>query len=279
MKTIRTLFQFVVAALVLLPAYAGAQTDTIPGYTLQFNGSSHVDLGNSTDFNFSGSFTLEAWIKVDQFTHDWQAILTKGDSEWRLHRNSSSNFIAFGTTNLVDGSNNPDLVGTTNVNDGLWHHLAAVYDASALTKYFYVDGNLDASTSVTGTLGADSYSAYIGENAEQTGRQWQGNIDEVRIWNIARTAAQIRSTVHRTLTGSETGLLDYYQFNNGSGTTLTDAKAVHNGTLVNSPSWVSSTVAIGRGNEVSTTGFTSGTVSLGNISMTTTDAFDNPVDI
>ena len=276
MKNLRTAFFLGILTVSQAAAFMLSPADTIPGYAASFNGSAYIDLGNSSDFDFAGSFSLAAGIKVSAFNPAWQAIVTKGDGEWRLHRSNSSNVLSFGTTGL----SNVDLTGTTNVNDGNWHFVVAVYDSSTLTKYLYVDGNLDASAAVTGTLATNSYHAYIGENAQVTGRQWQGQIDEVSIWTVALTASQIRSSMHRTLAGNESGLLSYYQMNDNNGATWTDETGAHNGTTgggaVSSPA---SSVPVGRGSVASVTGFTSGTTTLGNITLTTTDAFDSAVDL
>src|SRR5262249_13565679 len=132
-----------------------------------------------------------------------------GDKSWRLQRDDTTNHLVFGTTGLSKGT----LSGVTNVNDGQWHHVAAVYDGS--NKYLYIDGNLDASLAVTGTISNSSYNVAIGENLEKTGRQFYGNIDEVRIWNIARTQAQIQADMSTSLCGTESGLVAYFPLNEG----------------------------------------------------------------
>lgn len=51
---------------------------------------------------------------------------------------------------------------------------------------------------------------------------FQGQIDEVRLWNIVRSPAQVQADLYRELTGSESGLMAYYKMSDGSGLTLTD---------------------------------------------------------
>jgi hypothetical protein len=147
------------------------------------------------------SITIEAWINVSQFPEgDWTAIVTKGDSSWRLHRYGETSQIAFGTSGL----DNEDLSSMQNVDDGQWHHVAAVYDGA--TKYIYVDGNLDNWCPATGTIDQNSYPVCIGENAEQTGRLWNGLIDEVSIYNRALTASEIRTIYEAGSEGKCPGL-------------------------------------------------------------------------
>jgi hypothetical protein len=93
--------------------------------------------------------------------------------------------------------------------------VAAVFDGS--NKYLYIDGNLDVSAAATGTIFNSSYNVAIGENLEKTGRQFHGEIDEVRIWNIARTQEEIQAAMNATLCNYPAGLLAYFTFNEGVG--------------------------------------------------------------
>ena len=64
--------------------------------------------------------------------------------------------------------------------------------------------------------------------------QTWGQIDEIAVWNVARTEEQIRESMHRRLDGTETGLIAYYDFDDATGNTLTDhgPNGLH-GTLMN----------------------------------------------
>ena len=69
-------------------------------------------------------------------------------------------------------------------------------------------------------------------------RYFDGRIDEVRIWNIAREQADIAADMNSTLSGNENGLVAYYHFNEGEGNTLYDQTGNgHDGLLVGDPSW------------------------------------------
>jgi hypothetical protein len=67
---------------------------------LSFDGvDDYVTLANESNFDFTNQMTVEAWIKVDAFDKNWQAIVTKGDDSWRLHRYNNTNFLNFAFTN------------------------------------------------------------------------------------------------------------------------------------------------------------------------------------
>ncbi len=75
---------------------------------------------------------------------------------------------------------------------------------------------------------------------------FHGLIDEVRIWNVARTEEQIQASWNRSLRGDEPGLVGYWPLNEGSGQAIMDASAHHNdgrlgsttGPDTNDPTWV-----------------------------------------
>jgi len=156
------------------------------GGALEFDGSGdYVDCGSSPDFEIAVNITIACWIKVDVFDKTWQAIITTSDSSWRVHRSSSSNNIAWGSSGLSP----TDLTGTTDVSTGDWFHIAAVYNGAQ--KLLYINGNLDASSDSTGNITASSVPVYIGENSGATGRFWAGLIDDVRIYKRALTDTEI----------------------------------------------------------------------------------------
>ena len=155
--------------------------------SLSFDGADdYVQVANEANFDLN-QLSVAIWIKVNAFDKQYQAIITKGDSAWRLHRNNNTNNLAFGTSGLTTGDG--DLQGTVNVNDGQWHHVAAVYDGTK--KYLYIDGALNVSTPATGTINQNNSPVLIGENAEATGRQWNGLLDDVRVYNRALSAAEV----------------------------------------------------------------------------------------
>jgi hypothetical protein len=80
-------------------------------------------------------------------------------------------------------------VGKTDVNDGSWHHVAGVYDGKKIC--LYVDGKLDVSSEGSGYINKNDWPVLIGENAQRTERQWNGLIDDVRIYNCGLTEADV----------------------------------------------------------------------------------------
>ena len=75
---------------------------------------------------------------------------------------------------------------------------------------------------------ADGSNWAIGAEGGGTGRYFQGQIDDVSIWNVGRSAASVQSDMSAALTATASGLLAYYQFDETSGTTALDTTANHN---------------------------------------------------
>ena len=80
----------------------------------------------------------------------------------------------------------------------------------------------------------------LGDRTISLNRALTASLDNFSIWNYALSQQEISNLYHECLEGSEVGLLAYYDFNDGSGTTLSD-KSIngYDGTLVNSPVWSS----------------------------------------
>ncbi len=114
-----------------------------------------------------------------------------------------------------------------------WHHWAGTYDASTGETKAYRDGELVAEDVSTGVSQVSNLLIAARDN-----RAYHGGLDEIRIWNEVRSQADIRASMHTTLIGSEPGLVGYWRFDEGAGTTVTDLSAHGNtGTFVGDPQW------------------------------------------
>jgi biopolymer transport protein ExbB len=167
------------------------------GAARTFDGNDdYLQLANGDgSYDFTTSLYVSAWIRVAGFEDPYQAIVTKGDSSWRLARANNGNGVSFGWTN---GTNNDNLLGNTTVANGAWHHVAIVQTQT--TKSVYVDGVLDESVQNGDQLDNNNFNVRFGMNEESTSggaRYWHGDIDEVRISSLSRDAHWIFAE-HRT---------------------------------------------------------------------------------
>ncbi|MCW5552652.1 MAG: hypothetical protein KIS67_10910, partial [Verrucomicrobiae bacterium] len=92
---------------------------------------------------------------------------------------------------------------------GGWHHFAVVKHRAGAE--LYIDGVLTAKNDLPLRSPTDITTFRIGQNRYGTER-WIGFIDEVRVWNVARSAEQIRENYLRNLAGTEPGLVGLWNF-------------------------------------------------------------------
>ncbi|MHC4643535.1 MAG: LamG domain-containing protein, partial [Planctomycetota bacterium] len=166
---------------------ASILSDPERGNVLSLNGAGqYVDCTNNALFNITEAITVACWIKVNSFDVEWQSVVAKGNSAWRLSRDGTQDDLEFACTGL---SGNWKVLGYKNVNDGKWHHVAGVYDGSEIS--LYVDGVLDDSLAASGTIDTTTHQVWLGGNVERLGREWNGLLDDVRIYDHALSAAEI----------------------------------------------------------------------------------------
>ncbi|MCD4818344.1 MAG: hypothetical protein K8S23_06600 [Candidatus Cloacimonetes bacterium] len=217
------------------------------GYTLNFDGTNdYVDCGNDPSLDITNSIAIEAWIKAESWApYIWGGtILSKGGSGntgyvLRCGDNGSLNFVLGMNTGWVYTSSSAIM------QIGEWNHIAGVYNGSSLR--LYINGEIVDEQFVSGDIGVSPNNIYIGESPQYPNRYFQGQIDEVRIWNAARTQIELNHTMHTSLTGNEANLVSYYQFNAGEELIAYDMVSANNGTMTNmtEDDWVPSDVPFG----------------------------------
>ncbi len=152
----------------------------------------YVNCGNSGVFDIRNEITLSAWIKVDEFTDSWRPIITKGDNAWRLQsaRIDNPGTLEFACTGLlVPYTQWGNVLGNIRIDDGLWHHVAGVYDDAKIS--LYIDGVLDVTSVASGQININDYDVLIGSNAQKPDRFFNGLIDDVGVYNYALSPEQI----------------------------------------------------------------------------------------
>jgi len=181
----------------------------IGGNMYTFDGvDDYIDFGNPAGFNITNNITIDAWVKMMDVNGD-QKIVTKfgdiaDDDAYALQAiNGEPQFL------LNFGSSWTTVSAGMTMNAGEWYHVAGVYDGA--TMKIYVNGVEQNAIAQTGAFDISASSFKIG--AWSGGGNWNGSIDEVRVWDDARTQTELRENLHLTLKGSESNLLAYYQFN------------------------------------------------------------------
>lgn len=184
----------------------------------------------------SGSFTVASWIRNDGSSATNRTIIGKGP-DLILRLNSSHKVEA-----LWDGVSR--LISNTSINDGKWHHIAAVYTGGS--AFLYIDGILDKAVYSIPNPNPNYYRFSIGATYLSKSSiidPFRGEIDELHIWDQILSSNQINylmnqeiekygdATVNgkiipQTITKNEikiipwTKLKAYYDFNSYYGTTV-----------------------------------------------------------
>ncbi len=159
--------------------------------------------------------TFEAWINVSPNAPSSNLTIL----DYGLNAVGSRN------TFLVDANRGIRyLSGGTNANisssmgavvPGQWAHVAFVLDNG--TGFLYINGNQVGTGSLTSVnTPAGNANMTIGQRVSGGSIPFNGTIDEIRIWNIARTAIEIRNNMNSELCSYPSSLVSYYKFNQGS---------------------------------------------------------------
>ncbi|GAB4323398.1 MAG: hypothetical protein Kow00127_16070 [Bacteroidales bacterium] len=150
--------------------------------------------------------TMEAWIKTTA-NPGFQNIYSWGRTSTNMR---SSIGLRIDHLAFVGAFN--DLDGSIIINDGNWHHVAVSFDGSMMS--LYVDGVLDISSAMS--LNTTDQNLLIGTIAlPYTGEYWEGWIDEVRIWDVAKTQAEIQTLMNTPVCSPDPNLIVNYNFNQG----------------------------------------------------------------
>ena len=200
-------------------------------FSIKFDGQNdYVIISDHSSLDLTQDYTLEAWIFPESFS--WLGgIISK------YHTNAANGYLLRLThQSPYTGIGFDELVTATNLLDAnQWSHIAAVKEGG--DRKLFING-------VEYPLSGSSLNVVENNNpirigSDYGGRYFDGRIDEVRIWNVARLQTEIISAMDTLLTGEELGLVAYYNFNDGVGDTLFDQTSNgHDGALIGNPSWV-----------------------------------------
>ena len=185
------------------------------GRAYGFNGSQFIK-ASSPAFRKEQDFTIELWFKTNGAS---QTILSNGSEGSTFNENPLAWSIATNTNGNVQVTNNLEILSSLETyTDNNWHYLALVKKNLSNTT-LYIDGVEQASKSSTLFNGFNGSNLVLGAKPFANGptstsysNYLNGGIDELRIWNKARTLSQINRDTRVKLMGDENGLVAYYPF-------------------------------------------------------------------
>lgn len=192
-------------ALAWLLAAGAAQAQPFGAWMLLTGDPTHggVEIPHSAALNPTGAFTFEAWVSITGSLagEDCRSIAGKNFQQaWWIGqctvsgRRTLRSYLKGGAS-LRNGGEIPN---------GVWTHVAVVFNGTQ--RRHYINGELAASFPETAPLTTSGSDMRIGSDVS-----WQftpaGSIDEVRLWNVARTLAQIRANLNRRINVAQAGLV------------------------------------------------------------------------
>ena len=202
-------------------------------FTLFFDGTEEtVEVPHDASLDLTGSFTVEAWVKTDAGRE--QFILAKGADGWAIGLDAGGHLVF-----MPDGNPGGAPRSDRPLPDADWHHVAVTVrpgEGPNGTTEFCIDG-APAGEVGEGSAVNNTDSLTIGSQAGNAASFFDGQIDEVRIWQPARSKEEIELYAMQPLPSSSSpaGLAAYYDFNDGRGQTLSasSGSSVPNGALNN----------------------------------------------
>jgi hypothetical protein len=260
---------------------AASATGAYNNYALDFDGSNdYIKINNSSDINTGGAIhtqkTIEAWFKVENknITSRKQTIYEQGGTIRGLNIYVYDGNLYVGGWNEPNGESDWDpgtFLSTNSIQSNTWHHVALTLNGGNSVTNNAFKGYLDGTQFGSGQgskLWNHGGDVSIGRNRDtkfhsgdyNSSRYFAGMIDEVRLWNVERTASQVAAKKDTILAGNESGLTAYYNFQENTGTTANDTQTQSNndGSIINGASWTDGPTL----SKMGSTAFTNTTINL-----------------
>lgn len=191
---------------------------------LNFNGDSNKLLTRADDDDFdvgtSGSFTVSGWINYHAIDSSTSSIYNKGAA------GSGINLVVSAVDSSMDcysGAADSTTSGTSTMPEDAWVHFACVKDGTSRLQ-IYINGAPIGTpdTSLSSSSMANSNAIYFGVNSDGTSNDLDGNLDDIKIYNYARTQKQLIEDMNQNhpAPGSPIGsAVGHWKFDEGYGTT------------------------------------------------------------
>ncbi len=204
---------------IALPSLSNDTTESVAktdlavsfGKAIQLDGIN--DWINIPDFTLSDDFTIESWVKLAPGIDTEDALFGQEGS------GSDINFYQGKARLFVNGDK---VTANTALLPGTWGHIAISRSGSNLT--LYVNGMKDAVGTWDGVLSLKS----IGQGNRGF---LKGMLDEIRVWNIARTESEISANFNSGVDPNATGLIGYWTFDNTGQVVIDASSSTNNGLL------------------------------------------------
>jgi VCBS repeat-containing protein len=223
----------------------GSRSAVAADNALLFDGTTGIVERANNGGSVAGTFTVECWVRPANTTNILAILGSRTPSDASLDLKLINGGLIY--SDIGNGSSwiSTGVTNTFNYSAGTWYHIAYVVTSTGYTAYVNgVQIGSGSFSSNTPLLFDSTHRLRIGGTGFP-GENMNGAIDDVRVWSVARTQAQISGNMNRTLAGTESGLAAYWRFDEGTGTAAKDEVTGVNATLTGSGvTWQSSSAPV-----------------------------------
>ncbi|MBI5402146.1 MAG: T9SS type A sorting domain-containing protein [Ignavibacteriae bacterium] len=231
---------FILISVFIMSGICNAQ---IGGYSLNFDGTDdYISVPHNSNLNFT-AFTIEAWIFPTGTDSKIMGKTAYGSAVPGFSIGYTSDNKLFCECKQDWGSNYVAATSTATASLNVWSHVAMTWSSGGYLKAYINGVEVISAASLALTITNSNYFV-IGKAPWISPSQglFKGRMDEVRVWNVVRTQAEIKSGMYKELAGNETGLRMYFKMSNGSGSTVSDnqTNVTANTGTINGATWKAS---------------------------------------
>lgn len=189
---------------------------------LELSESDYLAAVDSASLSFTGDFTIEAWVKIEQLpsTAGSRFIIVgkdNGSTErsyfFRLDHSGDKLRIAYFDTSTNQTAIDSDAAAVVGGDVGSWVHFAAAVDVSAKTAVLYKNASpIASSTTVSAAASVKDSTAEVAIGRRSTTEYLDGVVDEIKIFNDIRSSGEISDNYQQHMVGNEDGFVAYWPF-------------------------------------------------------------------
>eukprot|EP00456_Euglypha_rotunda_P015880 TRINITY_DN15158_c0_g1_i3.p1 TRINITY_DN15158_c0_g1~~TRINITY_DN15158_c0_g1_i3.p1 ORF type:complete len:209 (-),score=17.90 TRINITY_DN15158_c0_g1_i3:320-946(-) len=177
---------------------------------------------------------MECWVKLQCLSHSSETIFYHGDGRYMTALYYMSNQFYL-MSRGSRGSANVAATPSAGIPMDKWIHIAATYEISTQTWSLYVNGTLASSLPMNQCGPVSSAAPWLLGSSSQY--PFQGQICDARIWKVARTDSQIRSTMKKKPKPDAEGLVGFWPLQDGLGLSVKDMSSYNNPGFLSHCTW------------------------------------------
>lgn len=215
----------------------GASLRSVPVAPASWSGAfarngDYGDVAHDAAFNLTSALTIEWWAFPFADATAFPVLLCKGavNTAYTVLINASDQM----QITIKPSGAQVNVADTVAVTRNAWTHWAATLDGTTLRLY---RAGTEVASAACGPCSTNTGVLRFGDADSPPTNSYRGLLDEVRLWNVVRTQAQISANRNVNIDPATPGLVGYWKFNGGKGRTAVDSTAGRNATLRNSDQW------------------------------------------